>query len=376
MRPYFILVGICFLAPAVGLAQVPPTQQAAPKTPADDKAKKADDKPASLEQLIAEALKRNPKIRLAEISVQQAHAQLEVTRSKLVADITILYGEIESAQAGFQEATGRHERTKRMFELKALSREELDGAALIVAKMKAELAVKKATMPLLLGTQIAGMVRLYEAQLLFSYKPKALDSIIEKAGYAARGVSSDEEFLRRVMLDVHNRLPTPEEMKDFLKMPEKERRALWIDLLEKKAQVIVGLDVIAREIAVLALAEIGSPLTDKLRKALDSPISLRGGDTNAADLIDSLRDKLKGVNLHVRVKSMKKEQVDLQLAEPIPLGAVLQFIEDELGVVFVLRDYGVVVTAADERLPPGAIRVIDFWKHGKTETKQDTKEKK
>ena len=44
---------------------------------------------------------------------------------------------------------------------------------------------------------------------------------------------------------------------------------------------------------------------------------------------------------------------------------MLQFLEDELDVVFVLRDYGVVVVAAEEKLPPGAVRVLDFWKYGK-----------
>jgi hypothetical protein len=31
-----------------------------------------------------------------------------------------------------------------------------------------------------------------------------------------------------------------------------------------------------------------------------------------------------------------------------------------------LRDYGIVAVTADDRIPPGAQRVIDWWKRGKT----------
>ena len=83
--------------------------------------------------------------------------------------------------------------------------------------------------------------------------------------------------------------------------------------------------------------------------------------------LDYLREKmLPGINLHVRTKLSKKDAIDVKLFEPVPLGAVLQYLEDELAIIFVLRDYGIVVVSADERIPPGAVRVIDFWKHGKT----------
>ena len=94
-------------------------------------------------------------------------------------------------------------------------------------------------------------------------------------------------------------------------------------------------------------------------------------------MLEHLRDKsLSGINLHVRAKSLKKEAIDVKLGESVPAGAVLQFLEDELDIIFVLRDYGIVVVAADERIPPGAVRVTDFWKHGKTaEPRPNTKEK-
>src|SRR5207248_2729989 len=42
---------------------------------------------------------------------------------------------------------------------------------------------------------------------------------------------SDEEFLRRAMLDVVGRMPTAAEMKTFKEMPAKERREWWLSQL-------------------------------------------------------------------------------------------------------------------------------------------------
>jgi hypothetical protein len=54
----------------------------------------------------------------------------------------------------------------------------------------------------------------------------------------------------------------------------------------------------------------------------------------------------------------------------------LQYLEDEAGCVFVLRDYGIMVTSAAERLPPGFVRVTEFWKQRKAaEPKDKSKEK-
>jgi hypothetical protein len=75
-------------------------------------------------------------------------------------------------------------------------------------------------------------------------------------------------------------------------------------------------------------------------------------------------------NLTIRAKAVSKDKVSVELKQPVPAGAALQYLEDELGVVFVVRDYGIVVVPADERLPPGAIRAVDFWKSGKIDAKE------
>ena len=119
-----------------------------------------------------------------------------------------------------------------------------------------------------------------------------------------------------------------------------------------------------------------SPKRQKLRMALDAPVQMEAESVTAKDAVAVVANKLAGVNVMIRAKGLGPRKIDLKLTEPVPLGAALQYIEDELGIVFVLREYGIVVVAADEKLPPGAVRVVDFWKHAKaTETKAETKEK-
>jgi hypothetical protein len=122
----------------------------------------------------------------------------------------------------------------------------------------------------------------------------------------------------------------------------------------------------------------GTPTTDKLRKALDAKIRVDFTKTRSSAVMDYLRDKaLPGVNLVVRGKARDDVPVTVKLEEPVPVGAVLQFLEDELNIEFVLRDYGIVVVAAGDRPPPGAVRVVEFWKHGKTAApKAEPKDKK
>jgi hypothetical protein len=117
-------------------------------------------------------------------------------------------------------------------------------------------------------------------------------------------------------------------------------------------------------------------MTDKLRAALDKTTpGFAYGDTPANEVLDYVRNAiLPGINVTVRGKAVGKQKISVGLKQPIPAGAVLQYLEDELSVVFVLRDYGIVVVAADERLPPGAIRVGDFWKQGKTKAPASDKE--
>lgn len=371
MKRFAILIllgGWCCMA-SPGFAQlqyVPPGKAgASPSGPT----KKNEEKPASLDQLIAEALKNNPDLRVAEAKVREAEAELYRTRIRVTTDLQGVHAEIEAAEAGHKEALIRWKRAEKLFQSGSLSREDYDQALLTYLKMNAELVAKQAKLPYLLGKQAGGRIMFLDQ--LEAYKPTAYKSSAEKAGFAARAASSDEEFLRRVTLDVEGRVPTSAETKSFMSLAEKTRREEWIEKLlkieESSHPAFLSDLVFNAKVSKRTLdSKFDTSMTDKLRTALDAPILLKGEKFNQAQILDRIRDHLNGVNLHVRHKAPKDRAIEIQFNEPMPLGAFVQFIEDELECVFVLRDYGVVVVPADGRLPPGAIRVIDFWKEAKT----------
>jgi Protein of unknown function (DUF1549) len=332
----------------------------------------------SLDVLIAEALKNNPDIRVAESKVREVEAELNRTRMKVASDVAFLQAEIQAAKAMMEESLKRYQIASQLHNQKAIAREEFGVAELAFNKAKAELLVKEAKLPYLLGRQPGA--RAGDASLDDLLKKKWLDQ-------TKNSKITYDEWLRRATLDVLGRLPTQEEIQKFSKMPEKDRCSQWIDQLLKNED-LTHIRNVTREFGDPGAGTIdelwrlyskpASPLTDKLRKALDAPITLKAENMKLKDVMDYVQDEhLRGINLVVRASSLKKDPITIMLGEPIPLGAFLQYLEDELGCVFVLRDYGIVVTSSAERLPPGAVRVTEVWKHGKAaEAKKDTTEKK
>jgi hypothetical protein len=362
MRRYFcwILVTGCFLSASTSVAQTLATPDVIRVDLQSDK--KAAEKPATLEQLIAEALKSNPDIRVAESKVRETDAELGRTRLKVVSDVTFLHAEIQAAKAMVDFTQKQHTRLLALEKNLAVDPHSVSEAALALEKAKADLAAKQAKLPYLLGKQTGSATSLIDA-LLKNYSDAKI---------------TDEEFLLRAMLDMLGRVPTPEEMKEFLKTPAKDRREKWIGNLQNKAvheqayiparfyEAFPRMPEQTYRLDWNTPTKTATPLTNKLRTALDATATLKQ-QGSPEDYLNFLRKELlPGINLQTRAK-LANIPIDLKLTEPVAVGAILQFLEEELKVIFVLRDYGIVVVAADERLPPGAVRVVDFWKHGQTD---------
>ena len=327
---------------------------------------------SKLEQLIAEALKNNPDIRVAETKLRLAEAEAARTRLKLISEITSLHADIDAAQASADEGKIRHDRAVQLYNNKSISAEQLDAALVTYVKLKADLASLQAKLPYLLGRNAAGGNRM-SSNIIDPYMSTSwavppdliaalLDhSITTKAHETAKLPISDEEFARRISLDILGRTPTAEEMKTFLAMPAKERREKWISQVHGVSQASAAAVWLNKHQAA-AVPE--TPLTEKLRRALEATAQLDEDAVAPAEAFNYLREKaLPGFNLIVRAK-LKDDPITVKLREPVPVGAMLQFLEDELRVIFVLRDYGIVAVSAEERMPPGAVRVVDFWKQG------------
>src|ERR1700722_20375703 len=96
----FVLIGTLWLSAGPGDAQTPKIQKEVEK-----KLEKAreEQKAASLEEMIQQALKSNPDIRVAEVKVREAQAERERTRLQVVGQVENQLAEIAAAKAAHQE---------------------------------------------------------------------------------------------------------------------------------------------------------------------------------------------------------------------------------------------------------------------------------
>jgi hypothetical protein len=117
-----------------------------------------------------------------------------------------------------------------------------------------------------------------------------------------------------------------------------------------------------------ATKPVPTNLADKVRAALDMPIKGEFRDSQPREIVEWLSTNLKGINVHLSAK-VPNIKVSIKLTESIPVGAALQWLEDEFGWRCVLRDYGVVITERDA-VPPGATPLLEFWKQRPKETKE------
>jgi hypothetical protein len=106
---------------------------------------------AALDELLAEALKNNADIRVAETKVREAEAELYRARMNLLGRIIMQRAEIAAAQAAAEEATSRFQRDADLAKNRGISPGELSASRAAMMKGKADLAVKEAELDMLLG---------------------------------------------------------------------------------------------------------------------------------------------------------------------------------------------------------------------------------
>ncbi len=111
-----------------------------------------DEKARSLEDLLAQALKNNPDIRVAESKVREAEAKLNRVRMQVSQRLAILNAEMAGAKLIYDEAVTKLKTAERMLQAKSISMEEYRSAVLTRDKLKTDLARLEAELPYLLGS--------------------------------------------------------------------------------------------------------------------------------------------------------------------------------------------------------------------------------
>jgi hypothetical protein len=115
---------------------------------------------------------------------------------------------------------------------------------------------------------------------------------------------------------------------------------------------------------------------DQLRKMLDRKFNISLQEKTVKDVLQWLQTEVKGLHIQASVKSgALSEKITANLTD-IPLGAILQLIEDALTEHrFVVREYGLLIVP-ENKVPSGAMLLTTFWKSSKSEqSKSSTKTK-
>jgi hypothetical protein len=261
-----------------------------------------------LSALLEQAIKNNPDIRVAEVKLQQAEAELNRARMAAMHKIVVLQSELRSARAELAEAEKTYKRLKALADAHAVDAAELAQAALAVMSAKEKVTRLEAEQPYLLGkapavTGMTGVLTIGDVV----YRPATVASA---TGMPPSGAMST---------------------------------ASWTD-----------------HYAVLQI--LPQAKTEKLRGLLKSPVKwTNGGTATLRKVVDDLRAFVPGFAFEIMTGEPggPKELPGPMFSGELPLHAVIQWIEDRYEVKFVVRDYGIVVADRD-RLPPGAVALLDL----------------
>jgi hypothetical protein len=299
----------------VGVTVVAQQPAAQPK---DTKEKKADQTPqqGSLEDLLSEALRNNPDIRVAEAKVREAEAELQRTRIATAQKVAGLHASIEIARKVRDEAEQRY--------VTARTLHQRGGGAMPLEDMRAaDLAWKRA---------------IFEVVKLEGEMPALLGKMPGKLGddklKADAGSSVTERTLYWSQL----------------------QRAAELEAIKGYTEQVIRL----RMPAFSDAAPKGT-MAERIRKALDKQITADYKGKPFAEMLKEFEKHMEGIPFRNAYPFQPLPTMDVNLGQ-VPLGTAIQALNDLNPYIrFVVRDYGILVTAKD-RLPPGAVELYDFWK--------------
>ncbi len=265
---------------------------------------------SKLEEMLTEALKNNPDIRVAAAKLAEADAKLNRTRLQVTQKVVMLYHAIETQKIVVENAEKRDKRAQNAGA--SIPSGQIDETHQSLALAKAKLAELQAQLPALLGKgQFSTATELLRAAAIEAVQPKIR---FWSDGY-----------------DIE------------LEVPEGK--------LEKREGKLV-----------ISQPKPNLPQAEKVRKALQTPVRVDYKDMTFDAILKDLAKKAPALsyrNLHRRGNFEDTTKINLRFEEALPVSAVLQALADETGCNFYVREYGIL--AIDHRsAPPGAMTVEEF----------------
>jgi hypothetical protein len=314
----------------MGGAAVLAQQPAAPQKPAPEKKAEAPANP--LDDLIAQALRNNPDILVAEAKVREAEAELQRTRVGTAQKVASLQASIDIARKAREEAENRYRTVERLHAAGrgAAAQEDLRSAKLAWDRAIYDVVKLEGEMPALLG-KMPGKLGQQKADA-----NKVSDAVDTTAAHALRWLA----------------------VQQALQAGETDNSA--------------ALRLLAASRLREAKAEPEGSIADRMRKALDKPISIEVANKSLNEVLDKISDMLdKGITFRIAPAKPRDGATVFHATTLVsanfkntPTGAVLQALNDTVpALALVVRDYGVLVCEADS-LPPDAVLLHRFWKSG------------
>jgi hypothetical protein len=235
---------------------------------------------SKLEEMLAEALKNNPDIRVAIAKAAEAEAELNRTRLQVTQKLVALYYAIEMQQTTVAHQEKKLQRVQNMAQRAAVSAEELEEARQALTLAKAKLNELESQMPTLLG----------------------------KTGLKVEGEAANALGLLGRQL-----------MREW----EQGLNAADLDLKAQERRKVQG------------------PSAERIRKALETPIKV---DYKGVKFSDALRELQKAVpGLPINDLTGRTDPITLRFEEALPVSSVLQALADSTGLQFFVREYGILV---------------------------------
>jgi hypothetical protein len=332
--------------------------------------------PSRLEDLLAEAMKNNPDIRVAEAKLREAEAEMNRVRLQVMQKVIALRQTIDTQKVQIKQAEDPilkglraqiQQKTATLADLEKYwdPKQPVPARARLTEEIKDLDDQLKRRMELIKKGAAPAELANTATQHLTEKKGKLASLEAEMnalIGKMPQSVSGDGTVR---LWDV----ATGKELGTWVKSVafSPDGRILASSSADGKVRIwdaATGKAISTFSEGDKAAAQtIGKNMAEKIRKAMDTPIKVAYKGQTASEILKDLEQKAQGIrffNPGVRIDSGKP--IDLELGE-VPLGAAFQAFLDFIspGVRFVVREYGILVTPKDF-LPADAVLLHDFWK--------------
>lgn len=300
-------LALLFCGAAMTTAQQPGAPGGSPSgMPGNPTKQKTPPEKSKLEEMLAEALKNNPDIRVAAAKLAEADAELNRTRLQVMQKVVTVYHAIETQK----KTVSRWESEARRLR-KEVERATVDPA--VLAETENQLALAK------------GKLEELEAQL---------PTLLGKSGRAEPDGAHDTALLSALDAIVRQHESFADQNRKSNAFAQRMRQQ-----------------------------NAAGPMVERIRKALQTPVKVDYKDMTFDAILKDLAKKVEGLSfrniVYLSNSSIEKTKINLRFEEALPVAAILQALEDETRCSFIVRDYGILATTGSN-LPDGALTVKEF----------------